>query len=104
MAYLSIVIPVYNVAEYIRQCITSVVSQADDTVEVVIVEDHSTDRSYEIVQEVAGKHDNVKVVRPERNFGLGEARNLGVAHSTGTYVAFLDSDDYFAGSNSQYPR
>ncbi|MBK7321229.1 MAG: bifunctional glycosyltransferase family 2 protein/CDP-glycerol:glycerophosphate glycerophosphotransferase [Candidatus Microthrix sp.] len=96
MAYLTIVIPVYNVAEYVRQCITSVVSQADDAVEVVIVEDHSTDRSYEIVQELVGKHDNVKVVRPERNFGLGEARNLGVAHSTGTYVAFLDSDDYFA--------
>lgn len=96
MAYLSIVIPVYNVAEYVRQCITSVVSQADETVEVVVVEDHSTDRSYEIVQELAAIHNNVRIVRPERNFGLGAARNLGVLHSTGTYVAFLDSDDYFA--------
>lgn len=95
MTKFSVIIPVYNVEGYLRQCLTSVVDQVVDGDEIIVVEDYSTDRSYEIAMEIARSHPKIRIVRPEANIGLGPARNLGLAHATRDYVLFLDSDDFY---------
>ena len=95
MSSLAIIIPVYNVAGYVRQCIQSVLDQIEAGDQIVVVEDHSTDNSLHIVEEMARRHSEILLVRPEANAGLGRARNLGIQKSTADYLLFLDSDDYF---------
>ncbi|WP_335964307.1 glycosyltransferase [Galbibacter sp. PAP.153] len=93
--HLSIVIPVYNVEKYIERCILSTLKQNLDKndYEIVVVDDETPDNSMEIVNKLAKKHTNIKTVS-QKNKGLGGARNTGVNHAEGTYVLFLDSDDY----------
>jgi len=90
------VVPVYNVAEYLRPCLDSLLAQTMDDFEVVIVDDGSTDGSGDIANEYATMHgDRFRViVRP--NGGLGDARNAGIAASRGRYLAFVDGDDLVA--------
>ena len=94
MASISIIIPVYNVAGYVRQCIMSVLEKVDERVEIIVVEDHSTDHSLEIVQELVSLNPDIRLLRPEENLGLGAARNLGISKASNEYVMFLDSDDF----------
>lgn len=89
---ISIVIPVYNVEEYLPHCIESVLRQDYHDYEVVIVDDGSTDRSPEICDEYAVSDDRIRVIH-KMNGGLGEARNTGLEAIKGDYVYFLDSDD-----------
>lgn len=89
---LSVIIPAYNVLGYLRQAVSSVAQ--DSRVEVIIVDDCSTDWTSKVADEVALFHPTVRVIRPESNVGLGRARNLGLQHSRGEYVVFLDGDDY----------
>jgi CDP-glycerol glycerophosphotransferase len=92
MAKISVVVPVYNVEEYLDECLASLVRQTHRDLEIVIVDDGSSDASLEIAQRHAAKDDRIKIVqRP--NGGLGAARNTGIEHATGDYLAFLDSDD-----------
>lgn len=90
---ISIIIPVYNVEQYLRQCLDSVVNQTHNNFEVICVNDGSTDKSFEILQEYEKKYDNFKVYTQE-NKGLGLTRNVGIGYATGDYLYFLDSDDY----------
>ena len=90
---ISIIIPVYNVEKYLRQCLDSVVNQTYRNFEVVCVNDGSTDTSIEILQEYKKEYSNFRVYTQE-NKGLGITRNVGVSHATGDYLYFLDSDDY----------
>lgn len=90
---ISIVVPVYNVEKYLHQCIDSILEQDYEQIEIVLVDDGSTDNSGTICDEYAKKYSNIKVIH-KTNAGLGMARNTGLEHVTGKYVTFLDSDDY----------
>jgi CDP-glycerol glycerophosphotransferase (TagB/SpsB family) len=92
--FLSVVVPVYNVEAYIRQCLMSVLEQGVESVEVIVVNDQATDRSRAIALEVAELDPRVRVVDNPVNQGLGPSRNNGLAMARGEYVMFLDSDDH----------
>lgn len=94
MPAITIIVPVHNVEGYVRDCLTSILRQDFDDYELLIVDDHSTDHSAEIVADVLANEPRARTLRPERNVGLGMARNLGLENATGKYVLFLDSDDF----------
>lgn len=89
---LSVVVPVYNVERYLAACLTSVLDQSHRDLEVVVVDDGSTDRSGEIADRFAAADPRVRVVH-QANAGLGAARNTGTRLAVGRYLAFADSDD-----------
>lgn len=89
---LSVVIPVYNKAAYLRRCIQSVSSQEFDSMEIVVVDDGSTDNSGEIADEEASKDDRIKVIHTA-NKGVTAARKMGLWQSSGKYIMFVDADD-----------
>ena len=89
---ISVVIPVYNVKPYLERCVKSVLCQTYRDLEVVIVDDGSTDGSGELCDRFAAKDRRIIVIHQE-NQGLSAARNTGILHSTGEYIMFLDSDD-----------
>lgn len=91
---LSIIIPVYNVEPYLRECLDSVYSQNLTDCEVVAVNDGSTDGSRAILEEYKAGHPEVLTIVDMTNGGLSSARNAGVAMAKGDYIYFLDSDDY----------
>ncbi|MBR0447812.1 MAG: glycosyltransferase family 2 protein [Clostridia bacterium] len=92
-ALISIIVPVYNVAEYLPRCMDSILEQTYTNLEVILIDDGSTDGSDAICNAYAEKDGRVRVVHQE-NGGVGRARNAGLAHCTGDYIAFVDSDDY----------
>lgn len=89
---LSVVVLVYNTAEYLHECIDSLLSQSLSDIEIILVDDDSTDDSLLICREYEEKHNNVKVIH-QSNQGGAVAGNNGVKHATGEYVAIIDSDD-----------
>ncbi len=89
----SVIIPVYNVEKYLRQCLDSVINQTLKDIEIICVNDGSTDNSLKILEEYASKDNRIKIINKE-NGGLSSARNAGLAASEGKYIHFLDSDDY----------
>ena len=96
MPTLSIVLPVYGVAGYLRECLDSILEQQFTDVEVIAVDDCSLDSSGEILDEYARRDPRLKVLHLPHNEGLGGARNAGTAAASGTYVWFVDSDDWLA--------
>ena len=96
MSTISIVIPVYNSSKFLRQCIDSLINQTYADMEIICVNDGSTDNSLSILNEYAEKDSRIKVFT-KRNEGKGaaSARNMGLDHATGKYIMFLDSDDFF---------
>ncbi len=91
---ISVIIPVYNSEKYLRQCLDSIVNQTFKDLEIICVNDGSTDSSLQILQEYASKDDRFVVINQE-NGGAGKARNTGLQSATGKYLSFLDSDDFF---------
>lgn len=89
----SIIIPVYNTEKYLRQCLDSVVNQTLKDIEIICVNDGSTDNSLNILKEYKEKDNRIKVFNIE-NHGVSYARNLGLNNVSGEYVVFIDSDDY----------
>lgn len=89
----SIIIPIFNVAQYLPKCLGSVLAQTCADFEAVCVNDGSTDNSLEILEEYQKKDSRIKVVS-QTNGGLSAARNTGLLHAQGDYVFFLDSDDW----------
>lgn len=92
---LTIIVPVYNVSKYLRQCIESILTNEYHNIEVIIVNDGSTDNSLDICLEYEAKDDRISVVSQE-NKGLGSARNIGLELAKGDYITFIDSDDYIS--------
>lgn len=90
---ISVIVPVYNVEKYLRQCIDSLLQQTYQNTEIILVDDGSKDSSGKICDEYAEKYSNVFAVHKE-NAGLGMARNTGLENVTGKYVTFVDSDDW----------
>ncbi|WP_045740033.1 bifunctional glycosyltransferase/CDP-glycerol:glycerophosphate glycerophosphotransferase [Actinoplanes rectilineatus] len=89
---LSVVVPIYNVAAYLDECLDSIAAQYYSNLEVIMVDDGSTDESGEIAARFADRDSRFKLVTKE-NAGLGAARNTGVEHATGEFLMFVDSDD-----------
>lgn len=91
----SIIIPIYNVEQYIEQCFTSIYAQdiSEDIFEVIAVNDGTPDNSMSIVKTIASQHKNLVIINQE-NQGLSVARNTGLDHAKGEYIWFVDSDDW----------
>lgn len=89
----SLIVPVYNVEPYLRRCLSSIISQTYKNLEIIIVDDGSTDNSGLICDEYALSDKRIKVIHKE-NGGLSSARNVGLGIATGEYIGFVDSDDY----------
>lgn len=92
--FFSIVIPVYNVEQYLHQCIDSILNQTFTNYEIILIDDGSHDSSPVICDEYANQHSNITVIH-KTNGGLSDARNTGVKAAHGEYLCFLDSDDYW---------
>ena len=90
---ISIIVPVYNVEKYLNRCIDSLISQTYQNIEIILVDDGSTDSSSEIVDGYLKKDNRIKVFHKD-NGGLSDARNKGIEISKGKYLSFVDSDDY----------
>jgi len=91
---ISIIIPVYNSSKYLRQCLDSIISQTITDIEIICVDDGSTDNSLDILNEYKQKDSRI-IILQQKNKGGGAARNLGLSVAQGKYLSFLDSDDYF---------
>lgn len=89
---ISIIVPTYNVEKYIRTCIESILAQTYRNVEVIIVNDGSTDQSLAVISDLICSHHNVKVIN-QKNQGVSVARNTGIDVATGKYIIFVDPDD-----------
>ena len=90
---LSIIIPAYNCEKYIEKCIKSIIEQKSDLVEIIIINDGSTDKTQQICKNFAQKHNNIKLIN-QQNRGVSYSRNIGIQNSNGKYVMFVDADDY----------
>ena len=93
MVKISVIIPVYNVEKYLKECLDSVINQTLKDIEIICVNDGSTDNSLNILENYA-KKDNRIIVISQKNKGLSGARNTGLKYCSGEYVSFIDSDDY----------
>ena len=94
---ISIVVPVFNVERYLDRCLKSLTNQTYTNIEIVLIDDGSTDSSGEKCNEWGNKDKRIKVIHKE-NGGLGSARNRGIKESTGEYIGFVDSDDWVSTS------
>lgn len=94
MKRLSVIIPCYNVQEYLSKCIDSVIDNDLDDIEVILVNDGSKDDTLKIIKEYKKKYKDIIKIVDQENQGLSMARNAGIEVSTGEYITFLDSDDY----------
>ena len=95
MKKISIIVPVYNAERTINRCVDSLLSQTYSEIEVLLVNDGSKDNSLDLCLEYQKQYDNVLVFTKE-NSGVSDTRNIGLKHATGTYVQFVDSDDFIA--------
>ena len=93
---LSVIIPIYNVEKYVEECLKSVIDQLTDEVEIICIEDASTDRSYDVASDFVGDRDGIKILRNTDNRGLSYSRNRGVEEAEGDFIWFVDSDDTIA--------
>lgn len=94
MPKFSIIIPVYNTEKYLKKCLDSVFNQEYKDFEVIIINDGSTDKSENIINEYINTYNNIKYIK-QKNKGLSNARNEGVSKSKGEFLLFLDSDDFY---------
>ncbi len=94
MPKVSVIVPVYNVEQYIEKCINSLVNQTLDDIELIFVNDGTKDNSEEIILNYQKNYPNKIKYLKKDNGGLSSARNFGIPYATGDYIAFLDSDDY----------
>ena len=93
MIKISIIVPVYNIEAYVARCLDSLVQQDLKEIEIIVVNDGSTDNSPEICKSYAKKYPNIKYIS-QRNQGLSAARNTGISAAKGEYIGFVDGDDF----------
>lgn len=89
----SVIVPAYNVERFLPKCVDSLLSQTYDNLDIIIVDDGSTDKTGEIADQYAKQHENIRCIHKE-NGGLSDARNAGLKYVKGEYVVFFDSDDW----------
>ena len=93
MELISIIVPVYNVEKYLNQCVNTLINQTYFNIEIILVNDGSTDKSGSLCDELSKSDNRIKVIH-KKNEGLGLARNTGLEYINGKFVTFIDSDDY----------
>ncbi|MDE5616135.1 MAG: glycosyltransferase [Alphaproteobacteria bacterium] len=91
---ISVIVPVYNVAPYLARCLDSLVAQTLSDIEIICIDDKSTDNSLEILHEYENKYPQIHVIALDKNSGVATARNAGIDAARGEYLGFVDSDDY----------
>jgi len=89
---ISVIVPVYNVEKYLENCIDSILNQTYKNLEIILVDDGSTDKSSEICDNYSQQHSNIITIH-KKNGGLSDARNKGIDAANGKYISFIDSDD-----------
>ena len=94
MVKVSIIVPVYNVEHYLEECIKSVIEQTYKNIELILVDDGSTDKSGKICDNYSSLDERIIVIH-KNNGGLSSARNVGLEAAQGRYIIFIDSDDYW---------
>jgi len=97
---ISIIVPIYNVEKYLRQCIESIVNQTYKNIEIILIDDGSQDKCANIVDEYANKDERIVVIH-KKNGGLADARNAGLRIATGEYIMFVDADDILVSTSSE---
>lgn len=95
----AVIIPNYNKAQYLSKCIDSVLNQTYDNIEIIIVDDCSTDKSNQIIKSIVKKNPDIKYYKLPENRGVSFARNYGAAKTNADYLVFLDSDDVYLNEN-----
>ena len=90
---ISVIVPVYNVEQYLERCVESIINQTYKNLEIILINDGSTDNSGKLCDELAKKDDRIKVIH-KKNGGLSDARNRGIEEATAKVIGFIDSDDY----------
>ena len=98
---ISVILPIYNVAQFLPRCIESVCSQTYDNLEIILVDDGSPDDCGDICDKYAEKDNRIVVVH-KQNGGLSDARNKGAEIANGEYITFIDSDDYVTDTYVEY--
>lgn len=93
---ISVIIPVYNVEQYIDKCINSIINQTLLDIEIIVIDDRGNDGSMRIAQNYANQYSNIKIIRHDKNSGLSAARNTGIANAAAPFIMFCDSDDWYA--------
>lgn len=96
----SVVIPMYNMENYIISCLESILSQSIKNIEIIVIDDKSTDASVEKVEYFAYNDARVKLIPLKKNSGPGIARNIGIKYASGKYCMFMDADDMYVDKNS----
>lgn len=94
MKLVSVIIPVYNSSLHIEECLNSVINQSYKELEIIVIDDSSSDNSMEIVNSFKDKR--IKTIKLKKHCGVAKARNTGISASNGRYICFLDSDDYWS--------
>ncbi len=92
---ISVIIPVYNVEKYLPECLDKTLGQSLHNIEIICIDDCSTDNSLKILKEYSAKDPRMKVLEMNKNSGSGPVRNLGIQRATGEFLAFMDPDDYY---------
>lgn len=95
---ISVIVTVYNIEQYVGECLESILSQEGPSLECICVDDASTDRSHNILKEYARRDSRIKVIRNHRNMGLSSSRNIGFRKANGKYLYNIDGDDYLKGN------
>lgn len=93
--YFSIITPIYNKSDCIEKTVTSLLSQTFSNIEIILVDDHSSDDTFSKIKKLAKQDVRIKAIQHKKNLGVHQARNTGVGAATGKYILFLDGDDYF---------
>ncbi|WP_372519738.1 glycosyltransferase family 2 protein [Candidatus Ruminimicrobiellum ovillum] len=99
---ISIIIPIYNADKYLRQCLDSVVNQTFKDIEIICIDDGSSDNSLQILKEYRQKDERIILVDLKQNKGISNARNEGIKFARGNYITFVDSDDYIEPDYIEY--
>lgn len=91
---ITVVVPCYNVEKYVDKCLESIMNQTYKNLEIILVEDCSTDNTYDIIKKYPKKDKRITIIKNEKNSGLSFSRNAGIKAAKGKYISFIDSDDY----------
>ena len=101
MKKVSVIVPVYNVEKYLSRCLESLINQSLKDIEIICINDGSTDNSLQILKQFAYKDNRIKIIN-QTNSGQSVARNKGLAIASGKYIGFVDSDDWI--DNDYYEK
>lgn len=96
LPFISVIIPVHNGEIHLRECLESITNQSLKNIQIICINDHSTDRTSDIINEMIAKDSRITIISNPQNIGAGASRNIGIKHACGEYISFVDSDDFIS--------